>query len=357
MKNTIHYIGLIVLVASVSACNGADGRSPDLSSKMIDQSSAQVVAPKTTVQKLNYTFGPYSLSAGSAAAPMASKDGRLSFHVDSPVWMTGFEPHIVDAKGNPLPNALVQLVVLSNDREANPLCTTQQTGNPFAAATSLMQKVTLPDGYGYPLLPTDPLEARITLRNSTTDDYSDVYVTFTITAEPMDVANYKLDVAPLMLNVDPCNFTPITLPPNGMVEKKADFTVPEDGKLIMAQGLLQDYGVSVSIDASKDDAKFSWSAMSQQNDSHQIVSLDSYDNSKGAPLKKDDPIHLGVVYDNFSADWVGDATAAAMVYIARDNQAPATTLIPSSDGNRTTNQPTITATKALVILSGAKNLH
>lgn len=350
MKNRIYYIALLALATSVAACNGADGRSPDMSSKVIAQSSAQVTAPKTTVQKLNYTFGPYPLTAGTTATTMSSKDGKLSFHVDSPVWMTGFEPHIVDAKGNPLPSSLVQLVILSNTRESNPLCSTRQTGNPFAAATSLMQKVTLPEGYGYPLLPEDPLEARIVLRNPTTEDYSDVFFTFTITAEPMDVANYKLDVVPLLLDVDPCDHTSMTLPPNGMVEKKAEFVIPEDGKLVKAQGLLQDYGVSVSIEASKDAAKFTWSAMSQLNDSHQIVSLDSYDNNKGAPLKKDDPIHLGVVYDNFSADWVSDATAAAIIYIARDNQSPATTLKPSSDGNRTTNQPTVTATKAQKLL-------
>lgn len=340
------------MTGALTACNGATGRSPDLSSQVLaESSSAQTTAaPKTTVQKLNYTFGPFRLDAGSAATPMASKDGKLSFHVDSPVWMTGFEPHVVDAKGNPLPGKLVQLVVLSNTRETNALCTTQQTGNPFAAATGMLQKIVLPEGYGYPLLPEDALEAKIVLRNPTDTDYTDIYLTFTLTAEPMDVASHKLDVAPLLLDVDPCDHNPITLPPNGMVEKKGSFVAPEDGKIVKAQGLLQEYGVSISIEASQEATKFSWSAKSQQDDSHQIVSLESYENSKGAAVKKDDPITLDVVYDNFSTDWVNDATAAAMVYVARDNQIPATTLRPSSDGNRTSNQPTITATKIQKLL-------
>lgn len=351
MRHLLLYMVVSVTAAALSACNGANGRPPDLSSQALANASAQTTDhPKTTVQKLNYTFGPFRLEAGTAAAPMASKDGKLSFHVDSPIWMTGFEPHVVDAKGNPLPGKLVQIVVLSNAREANSLCSTQQTGNPFAATTSMLQKITLPEGFGYPLLPEDPLEAKIVLRNPTETDYTDVYFTFTLTAEPMDVASHKKDVAPLLLDVDPCDHAPITLPPNGMVEKKGEFVAPEDGKIVKAVGLLQEYGVSVSIEASKDAAKFSWLAKSQQDDNHQIVSLDSYEDSKGAAVKKDDPISLGVVYDNFSTEWMNDATAAAMVYIARDGQLPATTLRPSSDGNRTSNQPTITATKAIKMM-------
>jgi hypothetical protein len=334
----------------LSACNGADGRSPDLTSRSIAQASAQASAPKTTVQKLNYTFGPFHLSAGATATPIANKDGKMSFHVDSPVWMTGFEPHLVDAKGKALPKNLVQMVVLSNGREANPLCETHQTANPFAAATSLMQGITLPEGYGYPLLPEDPLEAKVVLRNPTDEELSDIYFTFTITAEPMDVASHKHDVAPLLLDVDPCNHSPITLPPNGLVEKKGVFTIPEDGRVVKAQGLLQDYGVSVSVNATQDNSKFEWSANALLNDDHHIISLETYENTKGASVKKSAPMNLGVVYDNFSNVWVNDATAAAIIYIARDGETPATTLKPSSDGNRTTHQPTITATKAFVIL-------
>ncbi len=334
----------------LAACNGASGRSPDLTSQSIAQANAQASTPKTTVQKLNYTFGPFRLDAGSPATPMAGKEGRLSFHVDSPVWMTGFEPHLVDAKGNPLPKDLVQMVILSNGREVNPLCETRQTANPFAAATSIMQPITLPEGYGYPLLPEDPLEARVVLRNPTQEDLSDVYFTFTITAEPMDVASHKHDVSTLFLDVDPCDHSPITLPPNGLVEKKGVFTIPEDGRVVKAQGLLQDYGVSVSVDATKDSSKFEWSANAQLNDEHHIVSLETYENTKGADVKKSAPMNLGVVYDNFSNAWFNDATAAVLLYIARDGQAPATTLKPSSDGNRTTHQPTITATTAQKLL-------
>lgn len=355
MRHVSLYMGLALMASALSACNGAGGRPPDLTSQSVSQAGTQTVAPKTTVQKLNYTFGPFKLAAGTAATPMANKDGRLSFHVDSPVWMTGFEPRLVDAKGNALSKTLVQMVTLSNTREVNPFCETRQTGNPFAATTSLMQTITLPEGYGYPLLPEDPLEAKIVLRNPTEEDLNDVYFTFTITAEPMDVASHKQDVAALLLDVDPCDHSPIALPPNGLVEKRGEFAIPEDGRIIKAMGLLQDYGVSVTVGADKD--KFEWSAKTQLNDEHRIVSLDSYENPKGADVKKGAPITLGVVYDNFSNLWVNDATAAALVYIARNDKTPATTLKPSGDGNRTSNQPTITATKANVILSGAKNLH
>lgn len=350
MQNCRLFIGLSLIAGALSACNGAGGRSPDLSSQSVDQANTQVAAPKTTVQKLNYTFGPFQLSANKAATAMTGKDGQMTFHVDSPVWMTGFEPHIVDAKGVALPKNLVQMVILSNNRETNPLCGTRQTGNPFAATTSLMQGITLPEGYGYPLVPEDTLEAKIVLRNPTSEDIGDVYFTFTITAEPMDVASVKKDVFPLLLDVDPCDHAPITLPPNGMVEKKGAFVVPEDGRVVKAQGLLQDFGVSVSVDANKDSSNFEWSTTAQLNDEHHIVSLDAYENSKGANVKKSAAMNLGVVYDNFSSAWVNDATAAAIIYVARDSETSTTNLNPSSDGNRTTNQPTITATKAIAVL-------
>jgi hypothetical protein len=80
------------------------------------------------------------------------------------------------------------------------------------------------------------------------------------------------------------------------------------------------------------------------------VALETFENTKGAPLKKNDPIEIAVVYDNFSKEWFNDATVAAMVYMARSNQVPATSLRPSSDGNRTENQPSISATAAQKIL-------
>lgn len=348
MKISIPF-GLGFLMTALTACNGASGQAPDMSSQAISQSTAQATPPKTTVKMLNYTFGPYRLPAKSSAKSVTSKDGKLSFHVDSPVWMTGFEPRLVDGKGKALPGQLVQLVVLANGSSANPLCATRQTASPFAATTSLLKKTDLPEGYGYPLLPEDTLEAKIVLRNPTDDDYNDVYFSFTLTAEPMDVANHKKDVAALLLDLDPCDHSSITLPPNGMVEKRGEFVAPEAGKLVKALGLLQDYGVSVAIEASKDASKFNWSANSQLDENHQIVSLGEYDSDKGAPIKKDDPIRLGVVYDNFSNRWVNDATAAAMVYVAREETAD-TSQRPSSDGNRTGNQPAITATKIMTTL-------
>lgn len=349
-------MGLVVVALGVSACNGASGVAPDMSSQAISQSTSQATPPKTTVKMLNYTFGPYRLPAGTSVKSVTSKEGSLSFHVDAPVWMTGFEPRLVDGKGKALPGQLVQIVILSNGREANSLCIQRQTPNPFAATTSLLKKTSLPEGFGYPLLPEDPLEAKIVLRNPTNEDFNDVYFSFTLTAEPMDVANHKKDVSTLLLDVDPCDHSGITLPPNGLVEKKESFVAPESGKLVKAAGLLQNYGVSVTIEAREEEDRFSWSTQSQLDENHHIVALEDFNSEQGAPIRKDDPIHLGVVYDNFSNRWVNDATAAAMMYIARDENTTPAQQRPSSDGGHTGNQPAITATKAFVILSGAKNL-
>ncbi len=86
MQRLSIYIALASVAGALTACNGATGRAPDLSSQVLAESSAAqtTAAPKTTVQKLNYTFGPFRLDAGAAATPMTGKEGKLSFHVDSP---------------------------------------------------------------------------------------------------------------------------------------------------------------------------------------------------------------------------------------------------------------------------------
>lgn len=353
-QHSIYYKAafLLLLAQLTVACSNPSGRAPDLNSQ-VTPTAPSVVNPtsKATVQKLNYTFGPFRLPAGMAAKSMTGKNAPFNFRVEAPVWVTGFEPRLTNANGDVLKGNYVQLLVLSNGREVNTACTQRQTANPFAAATANLQKMTLPDGHGYPILPEDPLEAKIVLRNPTEEDLNDIYVTFTLTAEPMDVAQHKKDVIPMMLAVeDPCDFGLMALPPQGLVEKNKSFVISESGKVVKVQGLLQNYGVSYSIstEADIDSEKFTWSTLSKQNVQHEIVELQDYDNANGVMIEKGKAINLSVVYDNFSTAWINDATGAAIVYLERE--APTIPRISQPSTNSDSKQPSISISAAQKLL-------
>lgn len=265
-------------------------------------------------------MGPYDLSSGASPEAMRDRPGTIRFRVDEPVWVTRFVPRIEDANGNTLPGSLLHLAVVSNLKEGNPLCSTKHTGNPFAAATSALKEIELPEGNGYPILPEDPLEASIVLRNPTDLDYHDVYFTFTLMGEPLKSGKAMADVAPLLLDADPCDHTPIAVEPKAFIKKSQRFAVPESGHLIKAYGLLQDYGVAIELRAESETKPF-WKAAPTINANHEIVELPAYDDPVGVVLRRGDALVLDVSYENAQEEWYNDATAAAIVYIARTGEA------------------------------------
>ncbi len=268
---------------------------------------------------MTYQLGPFDLKAKTSSDAMQEKPARITFSVDEPMWLTGFVPKLVNAQGEALPGTLLHLAVISNRSENNPLCSAEHTGNPLMAATGALKEISLPEGYGYSVLPADTIEAVVVLQNPTDQDYHDVYFTFALDGQPMSSTPIMKDVLPLLFDADPCKHTPLAVEPGAYVKKTSRFAMPEAGSLIAAYGLLQAYGVEINLAKENDPAPF-WKAAASIDPSYQVTDLPAYQDTKGVAVNSGDGVVMNVAYQNFSDQWFNDATAAAMVYIARSGE-------------------------------------
>jgi hypothetical protein len=277
---------------------------------------------------------------------MLSKPASIKFNTDEVAWITSFEPKIEDAEGNPLLNELVHSIILVNHGEANVLCTTKQVGNPFAAATSLMNAIDLPEGYGYPVLPSDQLEAVAILKNPTSEKLQNVYIKIILRGKKNDGTAHFSDVRPLMMDVDPCEHKPMSIPPEKFVEKTMTGLVPDDGNIVAAHGFLQDYGVSASLTVNGEKEPF-WQGIAEIDDEYHITALDHYEDAAGVPVKRGDELKFSIVYDNSGDGWYDEATGAAIVYLAADGAEKEIAATSGEDGE-TAAVPAADAQKAII---------
>jgi hypothetical protein len=332
------YLTLLAPVLLLGACaQGANGPAVTAAESAVigpavetpataSEASATTPAPasRTQLQKLTFQLGPYELPAKTSAEGMREVPGKITFHVDEPLWITSFEPHIESGEGHALPGALLHLAIVSNRSEENPLCSSQRRGNPFAAATSAMRSIDLPEGHGYAVLPEDTLEATVVLQNDSDESYRDVYFRFTLSGVPMKSSKGMGDLTPLLLDVDPCHHKPLAVEPGGFVKRSERFAMPEAGSIVSAYGLLQSFGVEVALAKESDGAPF-WKAATAINDNYEVTGLPAYRDATGVPFESGDGIVLTVSYQNFSEAWFNDATTAAMVYLARTGTTATTT--------------------------------
>ncbi len=300
---------------------GADATPISSNSPAATTNNAESFQPKVSVQKLIYHVGPVNLLAGEDAEEMAEKPVKLNFQVSEPVWVIAFEPKILDANGRELPGRLLHKAILSNKHDENPVCASSAAGNPFAVATSTLTKVELPEGFGYPLLPEDPLEAKVVFQNKTGQDYVDVTFAFELTTIPIDKTVGYHDLKTILIDTDPCEYKPISLEPGKFLPKTETVTVAKGGNLVVANGVLSDYGVSVALTHQAGGqitlVPF-WRAEAEFDAEHQIINLspNPFIDIAGKKIANGDKLTLDVVFDNYSDEWKNAATGAAMIYLA-----------------------------------------
>ncbi|MBT3182545.1 MAG: hypothetical protein HN337_08580 [Deltaproteobacteria bacterium] len=292
--------------------DGGPEVAPDSSPAIKDR-----LALEAGLKKIVYHVGPVDIPRGLKSEDMLEKPLIMTFQTDEPVWLVGFSPRVVDANGSKLPSELLHSAIMSNLHEENPLCSDAGGGNPFAAATSMLTEIELPQGYGYPILSTDPLEARVVLQNGSSESYVDVYFELTMLVKPMSEMTKLKDVKPMLIEIDPCTHEAADVAPGKFVEFNATYEVPDDANLIVAHGLLESYGSTVELVA-RDEATPFWSADANLDEEHRIVSLegDPFEDSQGVFFKEGDAITMDISYDNSSDEWLDGVTAAAMVYLA-----------------------------------------
>ncbi|MBI5299661.1 MAG: hypothetical protein HY877_05140 [Deltaproteobacteria bacterium] len=323
------------LAMSLVACSKGVGGSPELVGNPSSTSPGGVGVSSTnagsqnnfdfgnqiSVQKMIYHVGPVDLPAGQSVDVMLDKPAILRFQVTEPVWVIGFEPKVINGDGKALTGQLLYKALVVNKHESNPVCASGNSGNPFAVATSTLTKVELPEGFGYPILPKDPLEAKVVFHNPTDKDYSGVVFSFEIQAIPMEKGKGISDVKAMLLDTDPCNHKPIAIEPGAFVEKSHTFTIPNNGNLMVANGLLSDYGVAVSLTHQEGDKASLvpfWRAEATLDETHRIIDLtpNPFIDPAGKKIAQGDKLTLGVSFDNFSEKWHNEATGSAMVYLA-----------------------------------------
>lgn len=273
----------------------------------------EALAREAGQQRIIYHIGPVDLPAGTKAEAMLERPLSMRFQTDKAIWVVGFVPKVVDANGSELPAELLHHAVVFNMHEENPICAGQP--NPFSVASSMLTEVNLPRGFGYPILPTDPIEARAVLANPTDKSYTDVYFEIALVAKPMNDFAAIRDVKPIYFELDPCTHAPMAVEPHAFSQKSATYQVPMKASLILAHAILEDYGSAVQLTAGKEVMPF-WRAEGVQDEEHRVKELTAnpFEDASGLSFNAGDPITIGVAYDNSSDAWLTGAVAGAMAY-------------------------------------------
>lgn len=279
------------------------------------------LAKEAGILHLIYHIGPVDLPANTELDVMLDRPLTMNFQVDEPLWIMGVKPKVIDMSGEELPSTLLHHAIISNAHEENPLCTEGTVGNPFIAASSTLTKVSLPDGYGYAVLPTDPLEAKVVLYNPTQENYVDVSLELSVVAKPMNEFSSMKDVKPLMLDLDACSHEPMKVEPEQFVRRQATYSLPSGGNLIVGHAVLQNYASFLELYRGKDVMPF-WRAETVLDEDHNVLNLDNdpFEDPAGVKFKKGDTITLSVAYDNTQTNWIKGATSAAMIYYVMDEE-------------------------------------
>lgn len=320
MRKIPQIIGLLApAIVLLSSCT-KDASSPPFGEPQASSPSEsapavdEALAREAGQQQIIYHMGPVDLPAHTSADAMIEKPLLMRFQTDKEIWATGFIPRVVDANGALLPRELLHQAIVFNMHEENPLCA--GSPNPFFIATSMMTEVDLPQGFGYPILASDPLEARVVLANPSDKDYIDVFFELSLVARPMNEFAGLKDVKPMLLEIDPCSHAPMDAPPREFTEKSATYQVPQKAGLVMAHGAIQDYGAAVQLISGKEVMPF-WRAEGVLGEDHHITELtgNPFEDSEGVGFKAGDQITFTAAYDNTSDKWLPGATAAAMVYL------------------------------------------
>lgn len=315
---------LLISLAGCSKGSSLEFLTPEETSTTQGGSDSAVneqLARDAGVLHLIYHVGPVDLAANSKLETMINHPLTMKFQVDQPLWVIGFEPKVVAATGETLPSTLLHQAIISNMHEENPVCAEGTGGNPFVVATSALTKVNLPEGFGYAVLPEDPLEAKVVLYNPTEENYVDVSFELDVIAKPMNEFTGMKDVKPLFLDIEPCTHKSISVEPEKFVKRQATFTIPNSGNIVVAHGIVQDFAAFVELTKGNDVMPF-WKADAVLDANHHVSELTNnpLEDPAGIKIKKGGAVTIGVAYDNTQTNWLEGASAAVMVYYAMDEE-------------------------------------
>ncbi len=303
-----------------AGCKGTDAPvfiSPD-GDVMVGLNEPDVndeLAEEAWQKRFIFHVGPVDLPAGAKMEEMVDAPLAMRFQSDEDIWVTAFEPKVVDAAGSELPSGLLRQAIVSNLHEENSMCGNSGAGNPAFIATALLTRVELPQGYGYPVLSTDPLEVSVMLENPTEQSYSGVYFEITLVARPMNEFSSLSDVKPMLVEFEPCGHEAMDIEPSAFAERTVSYRMAAPSRVIMVSGALSDFGASIELSTGGGAIPF-WRSEATLDEGHKLLELSDnpYVDLK-TEIAEGDEVTLGATFDNTSGSWLKSATASAMMYV------------------------------------------
>lgn len=319
MKSRL-YIALMFLVFA-SACTKAtdlpsmvdskEGPEPTADSSVVEDR----LALEAGLERIVYHVGPIDLPAGLSVKEMSEKPLVMNFQTSKSVWVVAFTPKVVDINGKELPSGLLHTAVVSNMHEENALCADAGGGNPFAVSTALLESVSLPEGFGYPVLSSDPIKASVVLKNDSENTYNDVFFELSIAVKPMGEFASLKDVKSFYIEPSPCDHDEVDIAPKQFSEIESSFAMPVDSNVVAVHGVLGNFGSNISL-FSGESLDPIWEASANLGEESELVSLQStpIKDAKSLTIKEGSVVKMSASYDNRSDAWIHKAPAAVMIY-------------------------------------------
>lgn len=322
IANMISKIFTSCFLSLLFACstNGGNGAPQPSFNSTVNESENQVVgAPKAQTKEIIFHAGPIDLPNDTAPDSMLEKPLTMRFQVGEPVWITGFESSVIDSNGNKLPSALLHRAIIFNLHEENPLCGDSKRGNPILAASSTTSSIEFPQGYAYPLLPTDPIELSVSMKNSTDKQYSGVYFSIKLISKPMNEYMKIKDLKPMLISADTCEYRPTKVGAEAIVEEAKTYKFERKSSLMIANATMEDCSVTVALTKKTEAVPF-WRVQAKIDDKNNILSLtdNPFIDPAGVSFKSGETVTFSSGFNNTSSKWSNTSTAEVMMYVAEE---------------------------------------
>jgi hypothetical protein len=244
------------------------------------------------------------LEAGSLAhhLPQAMK----SFQFSEPVWVIGYRTEVVDARGKPSRENYLCHTFFSDERVS------QHQENEFRGIYSdaFTPDVRLPEGYGIPVGPDQPLHW-MPMFNNRGDESARVAMKVILTV--IRAGDLKKPLKPLYANLRSVQVPHLYFVPPGRDERNVTFEVPFDARIHFLGTHLHPYGASIELyNLTRGERVWRGIRTAPKPDAPMSV----YSSSEGYAVHAGERFRITAVYENPTPEKI-DAMAGLFILYSR----------------------------------------
>jgi hypothetical protein len=301
----------------------------------VSKTAKLTVANNPASHEMNIRIGPVSLPTDAEHTPVAQPPVVwLTIPLDG--WLTAFHPSIVDAKGQALPNKLLDHVALYDTAQADFLCPNKEE-HVFGSGPEMSDWLVIP-GYGYRVHKDDRIRITTALDNSPAKNYHDVFLQIRVEYQlaGADSSAPLRDIYPAWFNVTECSESGYDLSP-GESTKTGQFKLRYSGKLLGVGGRLHDYGQWLVL--KNESTKQTIATLEADIDSKgRIVAVpaQSFAEQGGVSLRSGDLLTVTDAYNNPTGRLITDgATGIIVGYFLPDQESQLTASRPVDERPQT----------------------